>query len=95
VRESFGRTANEALLAGVPVITADEGGLVEQVEDGINGFGFEAGDADSLGRAMERMIKEGPAMSGRDSVTEARPWPAAPDFSGELDKLVRLYEGCL
>jgi glycosyltransferase involved in cell wall biosynthesis len=95
VRESFGRTANEALLAGVPVIAAGEGGLAEQVQDGINGFGFEAGDADSLRRAMQRMIQEGPVMSARNGVTEGRPWPAAPDFSGELDKLVTLYEGCL
>ena len=95
VRESFGRTANEALLAGVPVIVACEGGLAEQVQDGINGFGFEAGDADSLGIAMERMIKEGPAMARPGGLSEARSWPAPPNFSDELDRLVALYEGCL
>lgn len=95
VRESFGRTANEALLAGVPVIVADEGGLAEQVEDGLNGFRFGAGDADSLAEAMERMIQEGAEMSQRSGTTGSRSWPTAPDFEGELDRLVSLYRSCL
>lgn len=45
----------EAFAAGVPVIAADLGGLSEVVRDGENGLLFRAGDAASLGAAIERI----------------------------------------
>jgi hypothetical protein len=44
---------------------------------------------------MGRMITEGAAMSQRSRQTGSRDWPEAPDFEGELDRLVELYRGCL
>jgi glycosyltransferase involved in cell wall biosynthesis len=95
VRESFGRTANEALLCGVPVIVPDEGGLAEQVEPGVNGLLFEAGNARSLAQAMKRMVREGEAMSSRDWKTGDASWPEAPHLDGEIQRLVDLYGACL
>ena len=95
VRESFGRTANEALLCRVPVIAANEGGLAGQIVEGVNGWLFEPGSAESLAEAMERMLRKGGPMSLRNGQTNGRSWPTAPDFESELDRLVSLYEACL
>ncbi len=46
----------EAFLAGIPVITSNIGGMAELVTDGVNGFLFEAGDADSLLRCIHKII---------------------------------------
>lgn len=94
VRETFGRTANAALLARVPVLASGEGGLAEQVEDGVNGWLFEPGSAGSLAEAMVRMIDEGEAMSARSGETAGRSWPQAPCLEQQLDRLVALYEEC-
>ncbi|MGB7624918.1 MAG: glycosyltransferase family 4 protein [Terriglobia bacterium] len=54
-------TIREALLAHVPVITANRGGMAESVQDGVNGLHFELGDAESLARALRRLIED-PAL---------------------------------
>src|SRR5262245_52320901 len=48
----------EAFLAGVPVIASRIGGIVEIVEDGVNGLLFEEADAEDLRRALQRFIDE-------------------------------------
>jgi glycosyltransferase involved in cell wall biosynthesis len=50
--EPFGRTAIEAMAAGVPVIAAAAGGMVEVVEDGRSGRLTPPGDAGALAQAM-------------------------------------------
>ncbi len=46
----------EAFLAGVPVITSDIGGMNELVTEGVNGFLFEKGCAESLQAVIERIV---------------------------------------
>jgi glycosyltransferase involved in cell wall biosynthesis len=46
--EPFGLMACEAGMFGIPVIVADNGGLVEIIEDGVNGFTFNAKNAFEL-----------------------------------------------
>ena len=55
--EPFGLTLIEAMQLGKPVIAPDQGGPLEIVEEGKEGFFFRAGDVDSLVVAMERMIE--------------------------------------
>lgn len=87
VRESFGRTANAALLAGVPVVAADHGGLAEQVIEGVNGTLFPPGDAEGLQEAIVRMLEQ------RRELLDLRPaWPTTPDLERHVDSLVELYE---
>lgn len=46
---------------GIPVITSNIGGMVELVEDGIDGFTFEAGNKDALKDVM-KTIEENPKI---------------------------------
>ena len=55
---------HEALQAGVPVITADYGGMAEYVRHGENGLLFMYRDAGSLARQMQRLA-DAPALAAR------------------------------
>jgi len=46
--EPFGRVIVEAMLCGKPIIAAQEGGVLEIVESGVNGWLVPPGDADQL-----------------------------------------------
>ena len=48
----------EAFLKGVPVIASDIGGMKELVKNGVDGYLFKMGDANSLKEVMERIIEE-------------------------------------
>ncbi len=77
--EPFGIVALEAMSAGVPAIVSKTGGLDEIVEDGINGVEFTPGSAESLAKAILRLIDE-PALyqkivqNGKASL-ERYSWP--------------------
>jgi glycosyltransferase involved in cell wall biosynthesis len=55
--ETFGLTAREGALAGVPVVVADVGGLHDVVKSGL-ALGFRAGDAEDLARVLLRLIED-------------------------------------
>lgn len=86
VRESFGRTANLALQAGIPVIAARHGALPEFVHDGINGSLFEAGDAASLAASMRTVFE-----SGLDMQADMDSWPAVPSLEEHTSRVLELY----
>ncbi len=48
---------HEAIEAGVPIITANYGGMSEYVQDGVNGLLFEHRNVDSLITQMEKLYK--------------------------------------
>lgn len=54
-------TIQEAQIAGLPVITSNEGGMAELVRDGVDGLHFKLGDSADLHRVLLRVI-ENPAM---------------------------------
>lgn len=56
--ENSPSVVGEALSAGVPVIVADIGGAGELVQEGINGYRFEAGSYDSLLKILKSLNKE-------------------------------------
>ncbi len=58
VYENYPLVLHEALACNTPVIASEIGGLAEKVKDGVNGFSFRVGDADSLKTIMERVIAE-------------------------------------
>jgi len=54
--EPFGIAAVEGLATGLSVITTHVGGLGEIVEDGVSGFRVVAGDAATLGAALDALV---------------------------------------
>ena len=57
----FNFTAIEAMASGRPTIVSDGAGASELIEDGVNGFVFEAGNAQALASAIERTLRERPS----------------------------------
>ena len=51
-------TIQEAQIAGVPVITANQGGMAELVQDGIDGLLFQLGDSRDLRRVLLQLIED-------------------------------------
>jgi glycosyltransferase involved in cell wall biosynthesis len=88
VRESWGRTLNEALLAGIPVVAPRAGALPEQVEDGVNGALWDPDEDGALERALVRVVDEGLLWQA-----EADRWPRAWDFARCLAEVERIAEG--
>jgi len=73
--EDYGYVTLQAFRAGKPVITAaDSGGVLEWVEDGVNGFvtdGTPAGIADAIDRlAADRSLAEKMGEAGRERVAD-------------------------
>jgi len=54
----------EAFMAGVPVITSNIGGMVELVEDGVDGFTFEVGNKTALKNIMQKVISNPEVLNG-------------------------------
>jgi len=54
--ESFGRTAIEAMAAGIPVLAVSVGGLPEVIAHGRNGFLVDSSEPDELSRAIDSLL---------------------------------------
>ncbi len=57
--ETFGMVLLEAMAAGVPVVAAASGGIVEVVEDGKNGLLVPFGDSEALAEAISSVLSDG------------------------------------
>ena len=83
-------TIQEAFLAGVPVITAEFGGMRELVRDGENGLTFRPRDAADLRRQMERVLAE-PGL-----LETLRPRPdSVKTIDRSAEEHLALYDGLL
>ena len=54
--EPFGLVGIEALAAGRPVIASATGGILDWLEDGVNGLSVRAGDPSDLARALNELL---------------------------------------
>ena len=75
----------EALLAKIPVITSNLGGMAELVQDGVTGFLFEAGNPEDLSQKMVNMI-DNPQLLRRLSET-ARQVKTIEENAEELNEI--------
>lgn len=67
--DTFNFTCVEAMGAGTPVICSTGAGASELIQDGVNGFVFENGNAESLTAAIERLLSL--SETERRELTEA------------------------
>lgn len=81
-------TIHEALLAGVPVITSDLGGMKELITPGVNGLLFRTGDAADLCRALTEFL----AAPGRFEPEKIRHSLPIIDFTDYVAVVERHYE---
>jgi glycosyltransferase involved in cell wall biosynthesis len=93
--ESFGRVTIEAMLAGIPVIAAADGGTVELIENDRNGYLYPAGCADKLAERIGMLIDR-PSISER-TVNKAKQWAqknfGRQRFGDQMENaLVTVYE---
>ncbi|HYI15221.1 MAG TPA: glycosyltransferase [Thermomicrobiales bacterium] len=56
--ESFGLVAVEAMACGLPVVASRAGGLKFTVEEEVSGLLVPVGDAEALGNALDRVIRD-------------------------------------
>ena len=86
--ETFGLAALEALACGTPVLSADEGGVAEQVRRSGAGALFRAGDADDLATAAIALLTSDLAPLRE----RARAYALAEHgWEGVFDRIVALY----
>ncbi|MFC7157352.1 glycosyltransferase family 4 protein [Halomarina halobia] len=79
----------EAHASGVPVVTADVGGMAELVTDGVDGATFAVGDADALADALARLVRDPARLERlRDGVREPK------RLADHADDLLALYADC-
>ena len=82
--ETCGLVALEAMAAGLPVVAADRGGVLENLRHGINGLLAPAGDARGFAGAIVRLAED-PAQ--RSAMSQAaRAFAVARDWARELDE---------
>ena len=66
--ETWGLAVNEAMASGRPVIVSKKcGSASELIEEGINGYKFEAGNESSLLQSMENMLEQDLSLMGNAS----------------------------
>lgn len=94
VVESFGRTLAEAHAVGRPVVASNLGGIPEIVEDGVNGYLFEPGDAGALAARILDLLEDpetATRMGERGRQQAARRFSS----SAHVKRVQDLYESLL
>ncbi|MFO7893885.1 MAG: glycosyltransferase family 1 protein [Longimicrobiales bacterium] len=87
--ETFGNVVLEAMASGLPVVTADRGGVVDSVTPGVTGALFPAGDAGAFGRELERLIETEEAR--RRMGAAAREYAVTRGWADILDSVLDGY----
>lgn len=90
--EAFGITLVEAMACGLPVLASAQGGMLEIVEDGINGFLLPPGDVSSWRQAITTIISAKEKYhhmrtAARKAVLTKFTWKKA---AAKLDVLLRM-----
>ena len=87
---------HEAQQCGVPVITADHGGMGEYVQDGVNGLTFAHRDSESLRSAMQTALNDPEQFSelGRAGYLHSEDGQI-PSKEAHAAEVIRIYETLL
>ena len=89
--EGLPRTVLQAMATRVPVVATAADGIVDVVQDGITGLLVPPGQADALGAALERVLRDAPLGRALADQAAAR----LPEFDAAVmvRRLERLYAG--
>ncbi len=87
--ETFGNVVLEAMASGIPVIAPASGGVVDHVEDGVNGILFPPEDKAAFKSAVRRLVKK-PVLA-REMGKQGRKMAEERSWSKVLDKLIADY----
>lgn len=87
--ETLGNVVLEALASGLPVIGAAEGGVLENVQDGVNGLLCAPGDPDAFARSILELIDR-PTLR-RQFVHNARAWAERRSWETAFAPLIAGY----
>jgi phosphatidylinositol alpha 1,6-mannosyltransferase len=88
--ETLGNVVLEAMAAGLPVIGVNQGGTIENVRDGVNGYLCEPGNAVSVADAILRLATDAGLRSQLSR--NARAWAEARTWEAAFQPLVATYE---
>ena len=80
----------EAFLAGVPVITSNIGGMAELVQDGVNGYTFEVGDAKSLTQVIQKVVANPSVLNSLSSCRNS-----VVNINNDVKELINVYKKLL
>ncbi len=58
IPEPFGQVVVEAMMCGLPVVVANQGGPAEVVQNGVTGLHYEAGNEPALASAIGRLLQD-------------------------------------
>lgn len=76
----------EAFATGTPVVVSELGGMSELVEEGVNGFRFEAGNASELAERLQQFVDR-PDLADRLGKNH----PPVKTIQAEIDELAQIY----
>lgn len=91
----FNFTAVEALSSGRPTIVSTGAGAVELIEDGVSGIVFEAGNPESLARALRKVLQMEEAERLEMGRSAALALKARLDPARLIDEKIGAYEALL
>ncbi|MDQ6612044.1 MAG: glycosyltransferase family 4 protein, partial [Gemmatimonadota bacterium] len=89
--EAFGLFAAESMQAGLPVIVTKRGGLVEIVDDDVNGFLIDSDDVSALLQKLRSLVEDSPLRErmGRAAIAKMRTDFDYSNMLKELDLQIR------
>ncbi len=87
--ETCGLVVLEAMASGLPTLTADQGGVVGHIREGLNGHLLPAGDPAAFGAAIVRLVVDPTHRIGLSAGALA--FASGQSWQREIDRLLPMY----